>query len=359
MSIRTRGRRIGWAIHRDAYRPSRISNHRSVLRWRARNRPLLVAGNRDLVRLEEVDLPRYAALKFSTADSVALIEAELTDDGDAIIALYREYADELKRVREAQRRFCSDVKEPQLETLLKQFFPVGTDPVDPWGGWVWLLFELGWEALRPSKAYMFPKFDDLDCEITYLLVRHLKPKTIVEISPSGGWSTSWLLRAVTENDSGTVYSYDLRDVASRLLPKELTAGRWVFSKGDVRDATSRIPSPIDYLFLDALHTGGFARWYVENLFPRLSRNAVVTVDDMFNPHDTLSTRKSRGPGGDTEPDVVFDWLTERKQPYFTVAPQGAPKTFEKIMRLRQELGILRKIRPSERNPAVFFRLRDS
>jgi len=56
-----------------------------------------------------------------------------------------------------------------------------------------------------------PHFDDIEAEITYLLIRAFRPKTLVKISPLGGWSTSWILNAIRDNNYGTLYSYDLVD----------------------------------------------------------------------------------------------------------------------------------------------------
>src|SRR3989442_8290193 len=47
--------------------------------------------------------------------------------------------------------------------------------------------------LRLRRYMLFPALDDLEAEITYLLIRARRPKVVVEMSPNAGWSTIWIL----------------------------------------------------------------------------------------------------------------------------------------------------------------------
>jgi hypothetical protein len=82
-------------------------------------------------------------------------------------------------------------------------------------------------------ALLDPQFDDIEAEITYLLIRASHPKTLVEVSPAGvgqrgGFST------IKDNDSGTPYSYDLVDDSLKTLPSDLLSLKWVLKEGDVK-----------------------------------------------------------------------------------------------------------------------------
>jgi predicted O-methyltransferase YrrM len=210
------------------------------------------------------------------------------------------------------------------------------------------------QARRISKALvpgrdLDPQSDDIDCEIAYLLIRLARPRTIVEISPCGGWSTTWLLSGIQDANQGHLYSYDLIDDALRTVPRWLAADRWTFLKGDIRKWANSIPTSIDYLFLDAEHSTSFARWYIDVLIPKLSPNAIVTIDDIFHPE-----LERRGETGESK--TVLSWLSERGIPYFTAAPSANPNTFDQLVGLRRELGFEGQIHSSVVNPSIFFRV---
>jgi len=270
-----------------------------------------------------------------------------------VVDLYQRFATDLKRVRNFQKHLYDCIGEPEVERRLKRILPLGLDPFDDRGGWIWGFAERMWSRIRPDFLYMHPMFDDLDSEITYLLVRQSRPETIVEISPKGGWSTSWLLHAVNDNNRGTVYSYDLIDTARKLIPESLRAGHWVFEKGDVRSA--KLPSTIDYLFIDSLHTGEFARWYTTTLFPRLSRNAPVSVDDVCRGRNTFFLDQPLDSPGPSEAEVVLSCLAARGILHFTVAPTVSRGTFNRVNEVRGQLGFGEDIHSSKKNQAVFFR----
>jgi predicted O-methyltransferase YrrM len=133
-----------------------------------------------------------------------------------------------------------------------------------------------------TQRAMRPKLDDIEAELTYLLLRDVRPTAVVEIGSFHGWSTSWILRALRDNGHGQLSTFDIVDHVRRTVPEELADGRWTFVGGDVRTNLRRIPLDVGYLFLDAAHTAGFARWYTKSLFPRLDAGTPVSVHDVFH-----------------------------------------------------------------------------
>jgi hypothetical protein len=133
-------------------------------------------------------------------------------DLDLITTLYRTHRDDLAQVRDQQRKLHADA-----------------DPA------------------------MTPQLDDLEAEITYLLLRHHQPANVVEIGTYYGWSTSWILSALRDNGTGHLHSFDIVDHATTHVPEHLSADRWTFTKGDVRAKITHIPTNTDYLFIDASH----------------------------------------------------------------------------------------------------------
>lgn len=254
---------------------------------------------------------------------------------ESICDLYRKFGADLKRVRECQREFYISRARPD-----------------------WLERNVVWRSARtvarnlhlPVKSLLSlrPQLDDVEAEIVYLLVRELRPRNIVEISPSGGWSTSWLLHALRDNDDGQLYSFDMIDDATRILPADLTQGRWEFTCGDIRRNVNRLPDHIDFLFMDSDHGEEFGRWYVGTMFPRLPAGALVSVHDVFHSSDPCSHDKEGG--------VVVEWLDQGGRQFFTASPAKEPEHFAAISRLRQQLGFGDSIHDSQSNSMIFFLL---
>ena len=254
-------------------------------------------------------------------------------DLEYVAALYRQYATALHQARETQRRLYALRGHARLERF-RFVHTLGR-----------ALRSIGLPAYY--RRLFRPKFDDIEGEITYLLVRAVRPDAVVEIAPYYGWSTTWILQALRDNGSGRLYSFDLVDYALRTVPRSLSDGRWTFNPGDVRQNLARLPSRIDYAFIDAAHTPDFAQWYTGVLFPRLPSGTTVSVHDVFHRHDP-----SRFPEG----PVLVNWLETRGVPYFTASPARAPDVHSVLLAVKRELGLATPIHDSSANPAVFFRL---
>lgn len=158
-----------------------------------------------------------------------------------ISSLYAKYQDDLRVVRDAQRKFLKD-------------------------------------RGKSMKAQL----DDYEAEMTYLLLRDLRPEIVVEVGTFYGWSTMWILSALRDNGSGHLHSFDIVDNVVRNVPSELSADRWTFTKGDIQQHPEKVPAETDYLFIDADHGSRFAHWYIENLFPAVPPRTPTSVHDVFH-----------------------------------------------------------------------------
>ncbi|WP_433504889.1 class I SAM-dependent methyltransferase [Pseudonocardia halophobica] len=190
-----------------------------------------------------------------------------------------------------------------------------------------------------------PGLDDLEAEITYLLLRQLRPEHVVEIGTSRGWTTSWLLSALRDNGCGRLVSFR-RTRRPSAVPPELAEDRWTVHTGDVRARLEALPETTDFLLLDATHTARFGRWYVRTVFPRLASGTPVGVHEVYRGRSAWV----RHEGG-----VVLDWLAERDVPHFTVAPRRVPQTFAALLDLRRELGV-EGARGTSVNPMIWFEM---
>ncbi|WP_219417150.1 class I SAM-dependent methyltransferase [Pseudonocardia nigra] len=219
--------------------------------------------------------------------------------------LYREFAGELAAVGKAQREFAESLK--------------GT---------------------------MTPQLDDLEAEITYLLLRATRPAAVMELGTFHGWSTSWILSALRDNGEGTLHSFDIIDNVVRNVPRDLAEGRWTFVKGDIKQTLDQVPADTGYLFVDAAHNAPFARWYLQHLFPRVPSDIPVSVHDVYHFRATLPFHEGK---------VVVRWLDERGVPFFTPSRAKAKADYAALNALRDELG-LEPIRGAGNNPMIFFRM---
>ncbi|MET8141694.1 class I SAM-dependent methyltransferase [Sphaerisporangium sp. NPDC005288] len=203
-------------------------------------------------------------------------------------------------------------------------------------------------ALRAANPGAATKLDDLEAEITYLMVREHRPEEVVEIGSLDGWSTTWLLRALRDNGSGHLYTYDLIDNARRNVPEDLSAGRWTFVRGDAREMLAGHDHEIDYLFVDAAHTRSFARWYVNELFPTVPAGVPVSVHDVFH---------TRRPWPFSEGRVVLSWLAERGIGYFTASRAAAPEVNRGLAELKESLELSEAVHTGRNDPMLCFYMR--
>jgi predicted O-methyltransferase YrrM len=132
-------------------------------------------------------------------------------------------------------------------------------------------------------------FSDVEGEILYLLVRESRPETVFEISPAAGWSTNYLLAALTANGAGTLHSFELAPTIDGRPTAEVIRSnqhpdsdqrRLEVHVGDAQETVPAVAGPIDLLLLDSCHEEFFARWYVDRVFPRV-RGPVMVQDVAF------------------------------------------------------------------------------
>ncbi len=202
-------------------------------------------------------------------------------------------------------------------------------------------------VIDEQRAFTAPKqLDDIEAELTYLRLRDLRPEKVMELGTFHGWSTTWMLRALRDNGTGHLHSYDRVDHVRENVPHGLAAGRWTFTRGNVQEELDAIPRDLDYLFVDADHGRRFGRWYLEHLFPLMPARTPVSVHDVFH------GRRARPISEGAE---VVRWLRDRGIPLFTAARRHAPAVFTEIERVRAELGI-EGVRGTTVNPMIWFRL---
>jgi len=245
------------------------------------------------------------------------------------VALYERFADDLRGVRAEQRELYERSAHSPMTRL----------PPYRWSRTAARKAGLDWEKRR----WINPQLDDIEAELTYLRIRDRRPEQVIEISPFRGWSTTWILRALRDNGTGNLVSFDLVEDSALFVPAEL-GGRWRLVIGDVREQLAEMPAEIDYLFLDSDHRAAFARWFVAELFPRLAPGAGVSVHDIFH-----STKPRSG-----EARVLLAWLEQTGTEWFTPSRLAPAGLHDEIQAQRRLLHFDAPIHSGDHDSMVFF-----
>jgi predicted O-methyltransferase YrrM len=117
-----------------------------------------------------------------------------------------------------------------------------------------------------------------------LLVREMKPKTILEIGTSYGYSTLWLAEAARAVGSKVItleLQAEKQEYARGQLAKAGLGGWVEFRPGDALESIAQLDGPIGFVLLDL-----WKDLYIPcfNLFlPKLGPGALVVADNMLSP----------------------------------------------------------------------------
>lgn len=200
-----------------------------------------------------------------------------------------------------------------------------------------------------NQLHCLPQYDDIEAEITCLLLMALKPSQVYEFSPCGGWSTLYLL--MSTDSTCKIKSYDLYDMASaniRTFPSLFS--RWEFTACNVLDRFAEFDLNMDYLFIDSDHSAEFAARYIELLLQPLlehvrahKRQVFVSVHDVFH---------SESPN--QEGILVIRWLQANGLSFF------APTNYQHWSALQELRGVAgldtSLVHTATTNPSIFFTL---
>lgn len=127
------------------------------------------------------------------------------------------------------------------------------------------------------------QFDDRSAEINYSLVRHFKPKVVVEFGSRTGRCTHDILKALYKNGGDfTFKSYELepglRQTAQGNIDR-IFEDKAITIGGDVTKAKD-LPDGIEYLFVDNYHDDEVTNWLFESLLKRCKPGCLVMIHDV-------------------------------------------------------------------------------
>lgn len=160
-------------------------------------------------------------------------------------------------------------------------------------------------------------FGDVEGELLYMLLRERAPDVVFEIAAAAGWSTNYVLAALTANGKGVLHSFELMPrLGNRPTEAVIRANqsrawdqqRLMVHIGDARHTVPQVRGTIDFVLLDGCHEDWFARWYIDTIFPRVD-GFVLIQDVAFT--DQLEPAADRP---SSEASYVWSWLDRHQVP---------------------------------------------
>ena len=154
--------------------------------------------------------------------------------------------------------------------------------------------------LEITAAGFGAAFGDSEGELLYILIRETKPDLVYEISPNSGYSTNYLLAALTENGYGRLESFELIEsfngkptlnVIRENLIDDLDFTLWNLNIGD---AMSIVPERLkkerpSLTLIDSCHEDFFARFYIDEVLPKLVGYIFIQDIAHFDPRPEWAT----------------------------------------------------------------------
>ena len=213
------------------------------------------------------------------------------------------------------------------------------------------------------KSHNTYQYDDIEAELTFLFLLHIKPKNIIEFSPFCGYSTSIILDALTIiNNNATLSSFDIIDNCSTMINKlNYEKVNWNFELGDVTQKFSNWDlQTIDYLFIDSDHSKDFAISYINNLlYPLLKKckddkkQVLVSVHDIFHgrPNEPV----------DDEGKQIINFLSDNNINYYSASRFSSHDNHIFLTDLRNSFDFKELIKnthhptiPNNSNSSIYF-----
>jgi hypothetical protein len=160
-----------------------------------------------------------------------------------------------------------------------------------WNLWPEVIAELEAKGIRAGPE-SFLSWNDGDAgfvRAVWCLIRHLKPKRIVETGVAHGVTSRFILEALKRNGDGHLWSIDLppleRDWRKQvgMAVGDQHSDRWSYIRGSSRRRLPELLSrlgQIDLFIHDSLHSERNVRFELDRAWAALAPNGVVVVDDV-------------------------------------------------------------------------------
>jgi predicted O-methyltransferase YrrM len=147
--------------------------------------------------------------------------------------------------------------------------------------------EIGSEDEHSRRDEFLLSVGRASAQILSILAKSLKPRTILEVGGSYGYSTVWLAEAA-QSVGGRLITLEIhpqkQQHARQAIARAGLSRSVDFRLGDARELISELPGPFDFVLLDL-----WKDFYVpcfDLFYPKLSSGALVVADNMIYPEMT-------------------------------------------------------------------------
>jgi predicted O-methyltransferase YrrM len=206
------------------------------------------------------------------------------------IKLEEKYADWSAGRQPAYRYESNEDWESQLHLRLGVEWPCNSTS-EFWDLWSEVMEALERGGIRAGPG-SFRAWNDGDAALTraiWCLVRHLRPKSVVETGVARGVTSRVILEALERNGQGHLWSIDLPPL-ERIWQKQVGVAvgdrhktRWSYIKGSSRRRLPRLLAQlgqIDLFIHDSLHSNRNVLFELEHAWAAVRPGGAIIVDDI-------------------------------------------------------------------------------
>ena len=147
--------------------------------------------------------------------------------------------------------------------------------------------EIGFDDDHSRRDEFLLSVGRASAQLLSILAKSLKPKTILEVGGSYGYSTVWLAEAA-QSVGGKLITLEIhpqkQQYSRQAIARAGLSGSVDFRLGDARELISQLSGPFDFVLLDL-----WKDFYIpcfELFYPKLSPGAIVVADNMIYPEMT-------------------------------------------------------------------------
>lgn len=121
-------------------------------------------------------------------------------------------------------------------------------------------------------------------ELIYMLVRYLKPKTVLELGTSFGSSGIYIASAIAENGRGQLVTVEVSKLKHPIAEKNFRDAKveeyFRQEKMAADQYLKKLSQPVDFVFLDCDRSRYCT--YLDQLLPYLRRGSVIAADNAID-----------------------------------------------------------------------------
>lgn len=210
------------------------------------------------------------------------------------LQLWMTIQDEYAAVREGSRPKCRYESEERWEQRLHESLGLPWPcklASEFWTLWPELIRELEAKGIRPGPE-SFQWWNDGDAAFVraiWCLIRHMRPKKVVETGVAHGVTSRCILEALEKNGDGHLWSIDLPPV-DKFWRNQVGAAvgdrfseRWSYIEGSSRRRLPQLLSDlgeIDLFIHDSLHSERNVRFELDQAWAAIRVNGALVVDDV-------------------------------------------------------------------------------